>query len=259
MFCSTGHTDCLAYVIKHGTHVVNNIDNFLYGAVGEGHLACVDLLLAHRQSDEPYLHTERGCPDRPHTAIPSYHGPLKPHQLRCLSHILDKGCPVDTGALITAVRNGDLELVRNLHGRGVRLWTSICAEEASRQLTFWLPTYCLCNQYNAAAEGRLAIPSDPRHARHMWSALKYCAVMGAPLTPAMWQVFKRQRECTRAVLLCFHAATRLSQGEGSQDEKAAWGAMACVPSELIEKVIVLAEFEISESLRRRLWVWEKQR
>jgi hypothetical protein len=64
--------------------------------------------------------------------------------------------------------------------------------------------------------------------------------------------FKAQRCSTRTVLLSFKVATRLSQGEGAVEQLAAWSAMGGMPMELIEKILVFAELEIPESLRRAL-------
>jgi hypothetical protein len=86
----------------------------------------------------------------------------------------------------------------------------------------------------------------------MLSALRYGWVMGAPLTSVMEEVFVDQRRSTRGLLLSFHVAARLSQGEGSGERRAAWSAMGAVPVELIENILVLADFEIPESLRRGL-------
>jgi hypothetical protein len=68
----------------------------------------------------------------------------------------------------------------------------------------------------------------------------------------MEEMFRAQRMSTRAVLLCFHGATRLSQGEGTVEQQAAWSAMGAVPQELIEDILVLGELEIPESLGHRL-------
>jgi hypothetical protein len=86
----------------------------------------------------------------------------------------------------------------------------------------------------------------------MWTALRYGGLMGAPVSPAMEELFEAKRRSTCAVLLCFHVATGLSQGEGAVEQLAAWSGMRRMPMELIEKILVFAELEIPESLRRAL-------
>ncbi len=112
----------------------------------------------------------------------------------------------------------------------------------------------------------------------MYKVLRYGALMGAPLSPAMEEMIKSQRESTRAVLLCFHMATGLSQregreeqvaawsymglllrlrgaiglsqGEGSEEQRAAWSCMGRIPLGVIENILLLADLEIPESFRR---------
>ncbi len=77
----------------------------------------------------------------------------------------------------------------------------------------------------------------------MYTALLYGALMGAPMSPAMEEMFKTQRKSTRAVLLYFHVATGLSQGEGSEEQRAAWSCMGRIPLGVIEKILLLADLE----------------
>jgi hypothetical protein len=86
----------------------------------------------------------------------------------------------------------------------------------------------------------------------MLPALRYGWLMGAPLSPAMEGVFEGHRRSSRAVLLCFHVAARLSKGPGVVGKRAAWSVMRRMPIELIEKILLLAELEIAESLHRPL-------
>ncbi len=72
------------------------------------------------------------------------------------------------------------------------------------------------------------------------------------MSPVFEDLFRAQRGATRAVLCCFHVATRLSQGEGTEERKAAWAGMGAVPVELIEKILVLGELETDVSLHHRL-------
>jgi hypothetical protein len=86
----------------------------------------------------------------------------------------------------------------------------------------------------------------------MWEALRYGWEWGAPVTPLMEEVFEAKRRATRAVLSCFHVASGLSQGMRTPEHKAAWSAMGHIPLELIDNILLLAGFEIPESLRRGL-------
>ncbi len=86
----------------------------------------------------------------------------------------------------------------------------------------------------------------------MQKALWYGWALGAPLSPAMEAVFKAKRGLTRTVLCCFHVATRLSQGKAALEQRAALGAMGRVPVDMVEQILMLAELEIPELLRRPL-------
>jgi hypothetical protein len=86
----------------------------------------------------------------------------------------------------------------------------------------------------------------------MYAAMRYASCMGAPVTPFVEKIFRDERAATRAVLLSFHVATRLSQGEGPLKHTAMWAVMARMPLELVETVLVHAVMEIPESLRRSL-------
>jgi hypothetical protein len=77
-------------------------------------------------------------------------------------------------------------------------------------------------------------------------------VHGAPVPSVVKDALKAQRSATRAVLLSFRVAARLSAGEGARGQKAAWAVMGCVPIELIEKILVLAQVEVTESVRQPL-------
>jgi hypothetical protein len=92
----------------------------------------------------------------------------------------------------------------------------------------------------------------PGSGMDMWRAVRYGSCMGAPVTPFMVKLFKAERVKTRAVLLCFHVAPRLSGQEGSDKQRVAWDGMGRMPIELIEEILVHADLEIAESVRRRL-------
>ncbi len=109
----------------------------------------------------------------------------------------------------------------------------------------------------------------------MLKTLRYASCMGAPVTPVIEEIFESQRVATRAVLLCFHVAGRLSRWRASSKRRAMWaacdphvvareravraanramwGAMARMPRELVEKLLVHADLEIPESFGRRLF------
>jgi hypothetical protein len=85
----------------------------------------------------------------------------------------------------------------------------------------------------------------------MWKVLMYGAAHGAPVTPAVAELLGAQRSATRAVLLSFHVATRLSEGEGTPKQKAAWASVGRTPIEVIGMILILADLEIAESMRPR--------
>jgi hypothetical protein len=73
------------------------------------------------------------------------------------------------------------------------------------------------------------------------------------VTPAAVETFGAQRSATRAVLLGIHAGTRLSKGgPGTADDRASMGWVGRVPIELAEKILLLADVEISELLHNSL-------
>ncbi len=185
-----------------------------------------------------------------HAAVTGDERPLSPNQLRCFQHLFDKGCRIHPGTLVSAARFGDLGLVRLLHSRGVPLWEWVWDEPTEEE---WPGLrLCLCKLYDDAIAGRLVVPHQPAAAKHMWKTLMYGAIHGAPVTPAVVALFITQRSATQAVLLSFHAAARLNQGGGTPEQIAAWAVMGCVPIQLIENILVLADLEIPESLHRSL-------
>jgi hypothetical protein len=249
-----GHLECLAFALEQG---LEPDDASLYAALGIGHLEGVELLVAHGLPRNPIKLTKARdcsqCPSRPGAACK---GILKPKTIQCLQHLLDKGCVIDPVTLITAVRCGDVDLVRLLHARGVPLW--MCAweeewpeqvqgehvqgeqvpdevqgeqvpeqvqvqepvagqahEEAPGEQSVTTKAACLCSRLSDC-EGlaMLPLPRNPEDAAHMWKALMYGSVMGAPVTPGIEELLMAKRAATRAVLLSFHAADRLSRGRG---------------------------------------------
>jgi hypothetical protein len=179
---------------------------------------------------------------------------MAPNQLRCLQHLFDKGCRIHPGTLTSAAGFGDVDLVRLLHSRGVPLWNNTYQEWPRRKGNWYCyaPPQCMCVLYDLADQGTLAVPNPPEDAKHKRKALLYGAVHGAPVPPSMMAVLQGQRSATRAVLLSFHVAARLSAGQGARGQKAAWAVMWRVPIELIEKMLVLADLEVTESVRRPL-------
>jgi hypothetical protein len=251
--CDIGHTECLAFALKHGCQVT---DWVLRSAVMEGHPACVELLadqgLLQELLQEPLLHAEYCCShifSSSGVDSASVRGPFTPDQVRCIRHVVDKGGPVHPGTLIMAVRSGDVDFVRYLHGAGVPLWECAWEEEGEDGKLVAMDCACGgCDLYDSARNEIVPIPREPKDAAHMLKALRYGWAMGAALTPTMERVLEDQRRSTRAVLLCFHAATRLSRGAGNVEQGIAWAVMGAIPIELIEKMLVLADLEIPESL-----------
>ncbi len=156
-----------------------------------------------------------------------------------------------------------MKAVRALHGRGVSLWDQAWEAENDEPTIQPLgegggdatsqPCPCTsCEVRRCAVRNIILLPRKPERASHMWEALRYGWAMGAPLTPAMEEVFAAQRSSTRAVLLSFHVALRLSQGKGASKQKAAWKGMARMLIDLIEEILVLAGLEIPELVRRPL-------
>ncbi len=226
--CEVGHYDCLLFALQNGCP---RGDCALEAAVKKGHLRSVELLVAH------------GLPERPITFAAAKGEKATADQLRCLQHILDKGSSVDARTVTCAAQAGDVDLVRFLHTRGVRLWEEAC--EAETKSSAFLLYF--------SSKTRVVVPTVLKNAALMWDALRYGWAMGAPVTPAMAEAFKAKRAATCATLLCFHVATRLSEGRGAAGEQgAAWGGMGRVPVELIEKLLLQADFEIPETLRRSL-------
>jgi hypothetical protein len=210
-------------------------------------------------------------------------------QTRCFQHMLDKGCAIHPAVLISAARCGDVELVRVLHPGGVPLWKCVWEEEVLEGAREVVPgqgqdpaeeqavstkAACMCGRLADCERMKiLAIPRDPQDADHMWKALMYGSVFGAPVTPAMEEVLRAKRASTRAVLLAFHVADRLSRGEGSagrlgggkgsagrlgrgkgsEEQRAAWSVMGRMSLDVVGKILVLADSEIPESLRRSLF------
>jgi hypothetical protein len=211
-------------------------DRVLDNAVKGGRLTIVELLVAH------------GLPSRPYLCAPTGRGEVAfgPAQLRCLQHLFDKGCPIHPGTLIAATRRGNVDAVRFLHRHGVPLWTR-AEEHNAKEDYFPEPSSQALLEMNLSAK-IIAIPMLPADAEYMWAALRYGAAMGAPLTPVMEQVFRAKRAATRTALLCFHVAHRLSRKGGHRKKRAAWAGMGAMPIEVIEKILVLGGFEISESL-----------
>jgi hypothetical protein len=120
------HMDCLAYAVQHGCEVSNYA---LSTAVSIGNLACVKLLVPHGDAWKPYLHRDTECLVYMDPAVRSIRSPFGPEQMRCLEHILCTGRPIHRWTLIWAARNGDVNLVRFLHRRGVPLWAHAWEED----------------------------------------------------------------------------------------------------------------------------------
>ncbi len=132
MAWNAGQFDCLAYAMEHDCIVE---DDALAAAVNNGHLTCVELLVACGLPRElPYVQPARGSR---YGSVPDYglprepygqprtsclHGNSQPSRLLCLQHLVDKGVLIHPRTLMTAVQCGDVDAVRLLHAGGVPLW-----------------------------------------------------------------------------------------------------------------------------------------
>jgi hypothetical protein len=174
-------------------------------ALNGGHLDCVRLLIAAGLPNEPLAFDFRMCP---------HERPFGPHQLPCLQHIFAKGCPIDTSLLMWSARGGDLDSVRFLHSRGVHFWAGAYQEEAYDTETAHplLPCTLKTTQEALHKQKVVAIPEEPEDAEPMLRALRYAWAMGAPLPPAVEEVFRAKRAATRATVLCFGVATQRRRG-----------------------------------------------
>jgi hypothetical protein len=217
-------------------------DRTLSAAVKKGHLDCVKLLLTNRLSDEPFIYKTVGF-NLENPASSRIGEPAR--ELCCLQYIIDEGCPIHAWSLILAAGDGYVDCV---HSRGFSLWEKAEDRDATNRTCSCIS----CEPVDCASERTITFPCKPEDASRMYTALLYGALMGAPLSPAMEDMFKTQRKSTCAVLLCFHVATGLSQGEGSEEQRAAWSCMGRIPLGVIEKILLLADLEIPESLRRGL-------
>ncbi len=242
-----GHVGCLAFVLDH---VPDHKDYLIRIAVHNGYLECVKLLVAKGYPIKPYRPPLLGRMD----GHGNFFGYLGPEQMRCLQYMFGKGCSIDAGVVIWAAKCGDVELMRTFHKQGAPFWDCTWEENiddippSKKAGSFMRDRLWHCNEMNI-----LAIPRSPQHANHMWKALFYGSVMGAPLTPGMAEVFKAKRRSTQALLLSIHVATRLSQGEGTETQKAAWAALARMPLDVTGEILVRADLEIPGSLRRNLF------
>jgi hypothetical protein len=161
---------------------------------------------------------------------------------------MEKGCAVHPATLISAAMHGDLASVRCLHSHGLPLWEGAWEEEQAGAVAWYM---LLCPQ--AWRRNRLiAIPKTPEGAERMWSTLHYGWAMGAPVTHMAEDVLRSKRAATRTVLLCFHVAAGLSDKAESEEERAAWSAMGCIPTGVIDKILLQAGLEIPESLHRNV-------
>ncbi len=234
-----GHIDCLSFLIENGCLLK---DVAVSGAVREGHLKAVELLVSCGLPQRPFF---------PDHATPCF-GRLTPNQLRCLEHLLDNGRHIHPAVVIWAATGGDLEAVRLLHSRGVPFWHSACEEDKwDREVRDRRRELHFAYRRDMLSRGIISVPETAEDTEDMRDALHYAWAMGAPLTPVMEELFDAKRAGTRATLLCFHVAMGLSQMAGSSSEQRdAWAGMGRVPLELIERILVDAEYEITDALRR---------
>ncbi len=229
-----GNLDCLAFALSHGYWLG---DDVLERAAGSGQVACVDLLIEHGlPRKRPYMYFNK------HTL---------PHEIKCLELMFNKGVPIDPASLIAAAAYGDVDFVRWLHKRGVPLWQHI--ETCAPPLNVMLNDEDRWWEEIAHALGKPRTLPAPAglEVEDMWGALRYGSVYGAPVTPFAKEIFEEKRRRSRAVLLCFNAATRLSRACTSPKERHVWASMAALPKDLIKDILIFAELEIAETVMCR--------
>jgi hypothetical protein len=284
----------------------------------------------HTPYAEPFEHEQllyrlavilnNGRPLKQYNAL--HPGQVRPDRLRCLEHLLEKGCPIHPVTLISAAERGDVDCVRLLHGAGVALWDGAYVEADIKDERRRMEA-----KHHLLMKRIVAVPMLPEDAEGMRRVLRYGWAMGAPLTPGMEEVFRAHRAATRTTLLCFHVAERLgrgtrslsqetgsltqgigalgqgtgsltertgsraqgtvsrtqgpgflfqesgplsqgtrsfgqgtacepqgtgSLGQGISKQTAVWSAMGRMPIELVEQILLHAELELPETLRRQL-------
>ncbi len=152
--------------------------------------------------------------------------------------------------------SGDLDLVRLLHSRGVGLWAGaykkkpLCAS-APPWLSLGIHDSVKKEKEALREQDFIAIPQIPKDVVTMSRVLQYGWAMGAPLTPAIEEVFRAKRAATRSTILCFKAAARLSREVGiSPRQRAALAVMGRMPIEMVETILMHADFETEHTLRR---------
>jgi hypothetical protein len=180
-----------------------------------------------------------------------------------MEHLLDSGRPISASTLIMAARSGDLDTVRLFHTRGVPLWDGACEEEPEEEekveaedtgnLESMRYFVNMVRRKDLRGKKIIAIREPPEDPEVMWQALRYGWAMGAPVTPAVEAAFRGKRAATCATLLCFRVAAKLGLAEETASEHGpTWAVMGRVPPELVEKVVVHADFEIPDTVRRGL-------
>jgi hypothetical protein len=181
---------------------------------------------------------------------------LGPMQRSCFDYLFDQNWPIHPHNMIKAAQRGDLDFVRLLQERRVPLWSGAC-EEKPREPRDVMMHDCSYS-YSAAAQycrvnNIILIPANQQAGGGLWTVLRWGHACGAPVSPRVEDAFKAGRLATRAVMLSFHAAGRLSRGDDAGDHKAAWASMHAIPIELIEKILLHADLEIPESIRKPLF------
>jgi hypothetical protein len=232
----------------------------------------VMLLVAHGLPYKPY----RYKPRRGST------GPAGPGIMACLQHLLDKQVPMNPRGLISAVKCGDVNITRFLHMKaGLPLWKRACEIDSEQR---FIRSAGVVKKLERCVEPNTIVipgrreerstkeetglgstsvqpkektkrggtPVPPKDCAQILNALRYTWYNGVPVTPTVEAMFAAARAATRAVLLCFHVAPRLCRRNASPRDRAVWGAMAGVPRELIEILLVHADLEIPESLGKAL-------
>jgi hypothetical protein len=211
-----GNVACLAYAAENGCPLDNSA---LEAALGSARMACVQYLIQHGRWDNT----------KP-LRIRKYRAP---GQAGCIAYALDHGVTLHRSSLIVAASLGDLSVVRMLHSRGFPLWYKFGR---------YAPPMCLWL-------GWLALPFE--RAEACFATLRFGVIHGAHVP---WECFgdmTSHRRKVQEVLRCFHAARRLSRGEGAGQRERLWAAMAAVPQDIVLEILELADLEIREAMLSR--------
>jgi hypothetical protein len=215
--------DCLVCATNRCGRPLGN--KVLHAAVKGGHLPIVAHLVAAGLPRTPFDFDPFRTVQRRGAYTSAYvQAHIGPDQWHCIQYLFDRGCSIHPNTLISAVRHDDTDFARFLHTRGVPLWDCAWEEDIPNMSCYYTSRQAFRSKVkDCVLRNVIAIRRVQEGGKHMWSAFEYCWFMGAPLTPAMENLLRANRSLarrsTRAVLLCFHVATRLSRGDGPPEQR----------------------------------------